>query len=538
MMTRFKLSTRILAFGIGITLCFAATFLWLFPKLEANAFAAKRQKTRQVVEVAWGVIHHFSEEADAGRMSKAEAQARAIAVIKDLRYGDNDYFWINDMVPTMVMHPMKPELDGKNIGEVTDPNGKHLFVDCLRVAREKGSGFVSYEWPKPGHDKPVPKISFVKLFPKWGWVIGSGIYVDDVRKEIWQLFFVIIGVTLAIAATAVGFSWWMARSISKPINGIIDQLDAGADEITNTSSRVAFSGQTLSETMARGSHERAAAIEETSASMEEMATMTRQNADNSREADALMQETNAVVVRAANAVEELTDSMTAISKASEETSKIVKTIDGIAFQTNLLALNAAVEAARAGEAGAGFAVVADEVRNLAMRSAEAARNTAELIEDTVKKIVRGSELVQSTSQAFSEATANAGKVGNLLSEIATASGEQAQGIEQVNRAVAEMDKVAQQSAAGAEESASAAEEMQAQAKTMRAMVHALIRIVNGDSFKEPRSEGETEESSDRRVAPRRPLSEFRPKARPPRRTGESEKVNHRIPVDEGEFRRF
>ncbi len=171
--------------------------------------------------------------------------------------------------------------------------------------------------------------------------------------------------------------------------------------------------------------------------------------------------------------------MREISAASEETAKIIKTIDEIAFQTNLLALNAAVEAARAGEAGAGFAVVADEVRNLAIRSAEAAKNTANLIEGTVKKIKHGSGIVTKTNDAFSTVAQGAKKVGELVEEISAASNEQAQGVEQINRAIAEMEKVIQTNASGAEESASAAAEMTSQAEQMKLHVADLARIVGG-----------------------------------------------------------
>jgi methyl-accepting chemotaxis protein len=210
-----------------------------------------------------------------------------------------------------------------------------------------------------------------------------------------------------------------------------------------------------------------------------MATMTRQNADSASQANGLMSEANHVVEKANTAMDGLTASMEDISKASEETSKIIKTIDEIAFQTNLLALNAAVEAARAGEAGAGFAVVADEVRNLALRAADAAKDTADLIEGTVKKIKAGSQLVNDTNTAFSEVAASSVKVGDLVAEIAAASSEQAQGIDQVNKAVSEMDQLTQQNAANAEESASAAEEMSAQSEQMKAMVLDLVTVVSG-----------------------------------------------------------
>jgi methyl-accepting chemotaxis protein len=283
---------------------------------------------------------------------------------------------------------------------------------------------------------------------------------------------------LLIAGIVCGFvlACFIIRSLTRPINRIVSNLIDSSEQITAGSHETSQASQSLAE----GASEQAAAIEETSSSLEEMFSMTRQNADNAGQADSLMKGTGHVVSDANSSMTELTTSMEDISKASDETQKVVKTIDEIAFQTNLLALNAAVEAARAGEAGAGFAVVAEEVRNLALRSAEAAKNTAVLIEGTVKKVKGGSDLVERTSDAFSKVAESSSKAGELVAEIAAASNEQSQGIEQTNTAVAEMDKVVQQNAANAEESASASEELNAQAEQMMEIVGELSALVGGN----------------------------------------------------------
>lgn len=258
----------------------------------------------------------------------------------------------------------------------------------------------------------------------------------------------------------------ITRSITKPVKRVIAGLSESSEQVASAASQISSSSQQLAE----GASEQAASIEETSSSLEEMGSMTRLNAENASNANSLMSEATSVVTNANESMRELITSMNDISHASEETQKIIKTIDEIAFQTNLLALNAAVEAARAGEAGAGFAVVADEVRNLAMRAAEAAKNTADLIEGTVKQIKDGSELVAKTNQAFQQVAQTVTKSGELVGEITAASHEQAQGIEQIGKAVSEMDKVTQQNTASAEETASSSEQMKRFVSELGAMV--------------------------------------------------------------------
>lgn len=285
----------------------------------------------------------------------------------------------------------------------------------------------------------------------------------------------LLGLSLVTLLAGAALAWLISRDIGNSLSRVMEGIVSASQEVSEASSQISQSSQSV----ASSTSEQAASLEETSSSLEEVSSMTRNNAENCQRANILMEETSGIVVQANESMRELIASMEKISSRSNETQKIINTIDEIAFQTNILALNAAVEAARAGAAGAGFAVVADEVRSLAQRAAQAARSTADMIEGSIQEVQSGSRIAVNTDKSFKQVAEKSTDIGKLIAGITSASEEQSQGIEQVSRATTDMDSTVQHNAANAEESAAASQELNAQAEQMTVYVAQLEALVYG-----------------------------------------------------------
>ncbi|NHZ90918.1 hypothetical protein F2P45_18095 [Massilia sp. CCM 8733] len=501
-----KLATLIISSVIGIVVLTA-----LFLISEKRMILEERQNNvRQTVETAHGVVAYYHGLAEKGGMPAAEAQKHALAAIKALRYNKTEYFWVQDQSARILMHPIKPALDNTDGSGTKDPTGKFFFTEFSDTVKTSGAGFVFYMWPKPGSENPVQKVSYVKGFAPWGWIVGSGVYIDTVDSAIHARLLRFSLGALALAGVLLGIGLLIGRGLLRQLGGepayaagiarsiaegdlsinidlkhndtssllhgirtmrddlakIVMQVRMGTDTIATASSQIASGNLDLSSR----TEQQASSLEETAASMEELTGTVKQNSDNARQANQLAATASDVAMQGGAVVAQVVDTMASINDSSRKIVDIISVIDGIAFQTNILALNAAVEAARAGEQGRGFAVVASEVRNLAQRSAAAAKEIKALIGDSVEKVSVGNKLVADAGGTMDNVVASVRRVTDIMAEISAASHEQSAGIAQVNQAIAQMDAATQQNAALVEEAAAAAESMQDQAARLSQVV--------------------------------------------------------------------
>ncbi|MCR4538362.1 methyl-accepting chemotaxis protein [Pseudomonas sp. 18.1.10] len=468
-----SISRRLWLILIVAVLMLLTLGLLMLKQIHGDLYQAKRQQTQHVVQTASGVLAYYQNLEKTGALTRDAAQKQALSVVRGLRYDHDDYFWINDLTPLMIMHPANPKLDGQNLSAIRDPDGFAVFNEFVILAKAKGAGIVNYRWPKPGADAPVAKTSYIQLFEPWGWIIGSGVYVDDVQAEftgqVWKAS--VIGLVIAVVmALLVAL---IARSIVRPLQAAVNamgniasgesdltrSLDThGHDEVTQLSHHFnSFTaklrqvvsqlqvcanalGQSSTElgSNATQAHDRsqqqsqqmelvATAINEVTYGVQDVAKNAEHAASEMRDAQAQAQQGQVNIDGSLQQIDQLSGTisqavevMRTLSAESTQIGSVLEVIRSIADQTNLLALNAAIEAARAGEQGRGFAVVADEVRLLAQRTQ---KSTAE-IQGMIERLQGHSEAavkVISDSHSASQLTIEqAGQAGASLTAIGQA----------------------------------------------------------------------------------------------------------------------
>lgn len=498
---------------VGITLM---TIVTGFKEYHDIVYARKTQ-LQWAVQSAYNTVLGYKQKESEGSMSREEAQLAAKSAIRYARYGGKDgkteYYYIfeNTTSGVTVMHPINPAWEGvKKVNEIKNTKGDYVISDMLTQLQRTKSGetFVDTFFPRPGKTEAVAKIQYVMNIDGWNWIIGSGLYMDDINSLVYEslkstlftgalvlVVIILVGVylvknviaqiggepidaiavmqkvaagdlTVNINTTHKKSLMAELESMVKSLSNLVRQTQMSTQEIASASNEISQGNMDLSVR----TEETAASLQSTAASIDQISKSVAASHENTAKAKSLTHEANAAASNGGQVMSQVINNMGEIKNSSTKINDITSVIDSIAFQTNLLALNAAVEAARAGEQGRGFAVVATEVRNLAARSATAAKEIKQLITSSSQTVQNGVNLATKAQQSMDAIVQSVDKVTTIITEINASTAEQKQAADEINTTVNQLDSMTQQNAALVEEAAAAASSMSAQAQNLEQLV--------------------------------------------------------------------